>query len=522
MTHKVLITTSGVGQRLGEITKYTNKALVRIGKKPAISYVIEAYPADTDFVVTIGYFADQVKEFLSLAYPDRNIEYIEVDNYVGPGSSLGYSMLQAKKSLQCPFIYHAVDTLVSESIPAPDTNWVGVYNGDDTSQYASWQDGNGGKLIFGDKGAIDFDYIHIGLVGIHDYKEFWKDLESLYKSNPGDESLNDCRVIVEMIEKGNLFSLKEFPQWHDIGNTAALQRAREEAVDHFDNLDKLEEAVFIFDDFVIKFFFDENIAQERVERAHSLSGLVPPLEGVTKHFYKYTYIKGDLYANVAAPSDFVQFLDWAKENLWHDVHEVDDVSFKRACKDFYLDKTKKRVAQFLEANNLTDEEHIINGERVPSISDMLSHIDFDWLTDTTQSQFHGDFIIDNVVKTPDGYCLIDWRHNFGGLLNAGDRYYDLSKLNHNLTVNHELVNENLFSVSVDTNGNVFCEILRKNNLVECQQTLFDFVEREGYDAKKIRLLTGIIWLNMSPLHHHPFNLFLYYFGKLHLWKAINS
>ena len=40
----VLITTSGTGNRLGNLTKFTNKSLVRVGEKPSISYIIESYP----------------------------------------------------------------------------------------------------------------------------------------------------------------------------------------------------------------------------------------------------------------------------------------------------------------------------------------------------------------------------------------------------------------------------------------------------------------------------------------------
>ena len=69
MKFKVLVTTSGTGSRLGEITQYTNKSLVKIGKKPAISYIIEAYPKKTEFVITLGYFGDQVRDFLELVYP---------------------------------------------------------------------------------------------------------------------------------------------------------------------------------------------------------------------------------------------------------------------------------------------------------------------------------------------------------------------------------------------------------------------------------------------------------------------
>lgn len=83
MSYKVLITTSGIGSRLGEFTKYTNKSLLRIGNKPAISYIVESYPENTSYVITLGYYGQQVKDFLQLAYPDRSFEFVTVDKYEG-------------------------------------------------------------------------------------------------------------------------------------------------------------------------------------------------------------------------------------------------------------------------------------------------------------------------------------------------------------------------------------------------------------------------------------------------------
>ena len=522
MDYKVLITTSGTGPRLGDITKYTNKSLVRVGKKPALSYVIEAYPAETEFVITIGYFGEHVRDFLTLTYPERNFTFVTVDKFTGEGSSLGYSMLQARDHLQCPFIFHAADTIVRGEIPAPLKNWIGVYKGDDASQYASLSVLGGGKLVFNEKGAINFDYIHIGLIGIFDYQSYWDELQKLYDKNPNDQSLNDCKVLVKMLDAGSKFTTVTFPEWYDTGNAAALGRARAHIADHFDNLDKLEESIFLFDTFVIKFFHDEKIVTERVTRAKALEGLVPKIEGVKRNFYRYAYADGHTYAGVATPATFGDFLTWSKDNLWKPVREVDDEKFKAVCRDFYLEKTIKRVGQFLSQNNLEDEEHIINGERVPTIAVMLDMIDFDWLTDAPQYQFHGDFILDNTIKTADGFVLVDWRHNFGGLLTAGDRYYDLAKLNHNLTVNHEIVSNNHFTVLLEDGNVVTCDIHQKNNLVKCQTMLFDFIEAEGLDANRVRLLTSIAWLNMSPLHHKPYDQFLYYFSKLHLWQALQN
>src|SRR5574344_2180237 len=109
---KVFITTSGIGSRLLDLTKYTNKSMIKIGKKPVISYIIDEYPEDIELVISLGYYGDHVKQYLDLAYPNRKITYVWVDNYDGPGSSQVYSQLQAEQYLQEPFIYHDCDTIV--------------------------------------------------------------------------------------------------------------------------------------------------------------------------------------------------------------------------------------------------------------------------------------------------------------------------------------------------------------------------------------------------------------------------
>ena len=507
-SYKVLISTAGVGQRLGFTTEFTNKALIRVGKKPALAYVIESYPDEVPLVILTGHFGSQVEDFVKLVYPKRkNIEFVVVDKYDGKGASLGYSMLKAKNRLQCPFIYHAADSIVVHPVPKPEKNWVGGYKGDvDATQYRSWQIVDEQTITLSEKGAIDFDYLHIGIAGINDYKKFWSILARLYRENPHDDHLNDCSVIVEMIKGKITFDIVNFPVWHDVGNVTSLHRARELMADKFHNLDKVDESIFLFEKFVVKFFANEKTVKERITRGKLLDGLVPPIEGVVKNFYRYKFVPGSLYSRVATPQDFRNFLAWAKTNLWKKTREVTDAEFKSVCCDFYEKKTKERVKQFLKYNTMRDEAHVINGEEVPSVDDMLRMVDFGYLADTKQRQFHGDFVLDNIVKTTSGYCLMDWRQNFGGLLKAGDMYYDLAKLNHNLTVNHDVVLNNGFTIKVGAHS-IVCDIMRKDNLVRCGEILREFVRAEGLDMKKVELLTPIIWLNMAPLHHHPFNLF---------------
>ncbi len=521
MKYKVLITTSGIGSRLGELTKFTNKALIRIGRKPAISYIVELYPPRVPIVVTLGYYGAQVKDFLTLAYPSRKFTFVEVKKYRGKGSSLLYSMTRAEKYLRLPFIYHACDTFVSGKVPPPLGDWNGGVRGNGSSQYASFDVVNGRVQEIYDKGTLKSDYMHIGLVGIKHYKEFWKRAHQYLRIKGDDGAANDVVVIRRMIKDGTTFRLKTFSGWHDIGNVESLNIARKETKDKFMVLDKTDESIYLFEKFVIKFFYDQKNVINRVKRAKEFGKFVPKILGTKGNFYKYKYVSGSLLSEIYNLDEFRKFLEWSQKNLWTEMRTISDKKFKNVCKDFYYNKTINRVDKFLESRSIKDSAQIINGIKVPPIKEIFEVIDWDYLTTAKQTRFHGDYILDNILKTKTGYCLLDWRQDFGGLLKAGDMYYDLGKLNHNLMVNHDLMNRNLFTIKI-SKGRVDCDILRKNNLVECEKILWKFVDKNKLDSRKIKLITPIIWLNMSPLHSHPLDLFLFHFGKYNLWRAINE
>jgi choline kinase len=526
--YKVLIPAASVSRHLGDLVEYTNHSLIRIGKKPTLSYIIESYPKEVSIVIVVGHFGNQIKDFVKITYPDRKFEFVEVDKYEGSGSSLGYSMLKAKDKLQCPFIYHAGDTIVDDKVLAPKHNWIGGFKSDNTANYASLNIVGERVLHIDDKGATNYGYvhnIHIGLVGIKEYQKFWDTLKELYNQDHDNEKLGDMMVINEMLKQESIFYFKPFETWFDVGNIDAINQVRKKIKDPFFILDKLKESIFIFDDFVVKFFYDKKNVEERVFRATLLKDLVPEIEKSFGNFYRYRYTEGSLLSRAITPIEINNFFNWAENKLWKDIEGSDKLSkkeFREICYDFYYNKSLSRIEKMQELSNIEDKEDIINGEKVPSIKEMLKQIDFQWLAGGEYSNFHGDFVLDNILKTKNSYCLLDWRQNFGKLLGGGDKYYDLAKFNHNLVVNHDIINDNLFNIDINELGVVTCDIMRRHNLVICQETFHQWLLDKGFDLQKVKILTALIWLNMSPLHHHPFNLFLYYFGKLNLWKNLKN
>lgn len=510
---KVFIPTSGIGSRLGDLTKFTNKSLIRVGKKPAISYIIESYPDDTTFVVSLGHFSEHVKDFLDLVYPEKKIEYVTVDKYEGEGSSLLYSISRARQLLNCPFLFHACDTITNNTeVGSIDTtkNTLFGYKKTGNSEYRSFDVNNGVVSKINDKGQMQYDFDYIGMFFISEFEKFWKTVDEQL-----DVTLqqSDFEVLRSMISSGTRFSYKVLQTWLDIGNVSSLANARNLIHDKFQILDKNDESIFIFKDFVVKFFFDKTTSENRVKRAKTLYPCVPLIIDNKKNFYKYSFVEGNLLSDVANPKKIKLLLDWSKENLW--IRQAPFKQFSDTCFDFYFSKTRKRISKFLIDNNMEDSETRINGRDIPKMSSLVDSINKDMLCNVPPYRFHGDFILDNIISQNDSFKLLDWRQDFGGDLLNGDIYYDLAKLNHNLVFNHEIVNKGYFTLE-KVNDGLFCDILSSKNLIDCKQQIENFCEENNLYFSKVELLTSVIWINMAPLHIHPLDKFLFYFGKYNL------
>jgi thiamine kinase-like enzyme len=265
------------------------------------------------------------------------------------------------------------------------------------------------------------------------------------------------------------------------------------------------------------------VCQNRVKRTTFLNGAVPLITGNRPNFYKYSYVEGDLFSNIANLSNFNFFLEWSFDNLWKPVESIDKKNFEKVTCDFYYNKTLNRINDFQKSRGIKDSEDVINGFNIPTIKELIESIDFAELSKSKPTTFHGDFILDNIIsKSKFEYKLIDWRQDFGGEIEAGDQYYDLAKLSHNLVVNHGIIDNDNFKFKVKLDSSIEVNIHRHQTLVECESAYFKYLQSKGLDIKKVKLLRAIIWLNMSPLHHHPFDLFLYYFGKYNLYKEIKN
>jgi hypothetical protein len=109
------------------------------------------------------------------------------------------------------------------------------------------------------------------------------------------------------------------------------------------------------------------------------------------------------------------------------------------------------------------------------------------------------------------FKLIDWRSDFNSNTDKGDLYYDLSKLYAGSILSYHEIKKGNFNFE-NINGNIFFDFATNYSLNDSKNEIEKFILKEKIDLNKIKLITSLIYLNMSPMHAEPFSHLLYFLG----------
>lgn len=522
MSYKVFIPTAGMGSRLGDLTTAINKSLVSIDNRPIISHLLDQFPEDCNFVIALGHKGNLVKEFLENLYPHKKIEFVFVEPYKGKKSGLGHTLRCSSHLLQEPFVFISCDTLVLNEIPLPNHNWVAFSKNLKVESYRTINIKTEFVSKFKEKGKgkLGQDFPYIGLCGIYEYSKFWLGMiEAKHKEIDIGEISGLNKLLINGIKSYEM-------RWFDTGNLESLKLAREKFKSNFSPviLEKKDEAIWFVKEKVIKFSTDKDFIKNRVLRAREIEEFVPKILKSTSHMYLYKKEEGDVFSRVSNLTLFKKLLETS--NVFWERQYLDDElkkQFKKNCLIFYKNKTLKRINKFFEDLKIKDVDQIINGEKVPTLKELISKVNWDNVADGIAVRFHGDFHFENILwnKNLQKFVFLDWRQDFAGSIHYGDIYYDLAKLMHGLIVSHRLINENQYMVSWDSN-NLNYELKRLQKDVDFELFFIEWIIKNNYDVKKIRILTALIYLNIAPLHHHPYNYLLFALGKLMLKRELEK
>jgi len=510
---KLLILAAGVGSRMKGLSDTINKGLLPIAGKAIISHIIDNVEAN-QIVIAVGYKSEQIKDYCAVSHPEKNIVFVDVDNYDGPGSGPGYSMYCCKNHLREPFYLVTADSLLLSKLPEIDSNWVGISKVDDIENYATCSVLSNGLLEdFKNKDVNGYDWAFTGVLAVKDADLFWKRFEDYKIKNPDKE--------VELV--GALY--KPFYtqlygkniDWVDIGRKNLYDTIHHKtkgfAAYELKKIN-IEEHLYKVREKVIKICNKQRIKFKK-QRANNFIGVVPEiLHKDLENVFVYKFVEGKTLYELDDAELYKKFLDWCYLNVFNKIKEQED-NFKDLCIEFYKKKTLSRGLKYCSENNVVDKA-VINGKKCLSLVESINNIDWvNFCSDSCPSLFHGDLNFGNVVYNDENkFILIDWREDFCGSI-YGDIYYDLAKLYAGSVLNFfEASKDNL--IMSESNQEITLQNCTTNSTAEFKRYFENWIIDNGYNLEKVKKISSLIFISMSPLHPSKFGKYLFYYGLLGL------
>lgn len=513
---KLCLMAAGRGTRNDRFVNL-HKALLPLANRPVISHILDCIDPTIEVVITLGHLHDQLRSYIEYVYPDRHFTFIFVDNYDGPGSGPGYSLLQCRTQLNCPFVFTSIDTLFNAKLEQPTNDWIGVSKlvRNELAGYCLVDIGPNEyvrKLYYDPDECLGND-VFIGIAGIHNHDDFWFGLEN-------KNTINNEHQVINGFTKLRL-TTKQFI-WYDTGTSDKYAST----IEYFPppiTTAKKDEVLYIDHGKVVKFFSDSNKIDNRNKRSAALSSCVPSITILSEHMDGYEYVLGNLLSHTYDEIMLDKFIDFCQEFFTECV--IEDVpKFRESCDYMYRIKTNERIEPLVDTE--VDLIEKVNGITVQPVKALLDQVNWDEINNKAiPFLFHGDFQPENIIVNRDRITLLDWRDSFGifeDKTTVGDIYYDLGKLHHALIVNGTNIIDDKYMLEI-RGSNAFINIDSRYNLILLMEKLQEFCQSRDYDWKHIKLLGALQYITIASLYDDvKYREFLFLFGKLCLTKCLRS
>lgn len=501
----VFIPAAGRGSRIG--SGCLPKPLQSIGAEPLIGRVMNLYPPGTRFVLALGFGKEKIRPIVNLIADTGNfqVDFIETSSFEPGSLGLTQTLIDSRHALQEPFVFHAVDTLFDCLPTLATADSQNIVHFARPSTPAEFRSIVGQKWVRTSPSSESVENVYVGLAHINNPAEFWSAFDASVKEAEAGEILGlpGGRVQIHHLERS---------VWLDCGSIDGLENARRFFQSDDVVLPRENEAIWNIGERMVKFHCDPEFVTERVQRGQWLKPYVPDSEIISPNAYVYERAPGKTISR-CNESVFIEFLKWC-DGFWHGsatlVEKASDKPRKSDYVEFYQKKTFSRFGDFLLKYPDTLNIDTINGSAVAKLDSLLESVDWDALSEISVARVHGDLHPENVVFDSETrqFKMLDWRQNVAGSVGPlGDLYYDLAKINHGLIVDHGVIEAGLFGVAKSGTEITFWHKLPAKK-ARWSKEFRKFLKVEGYDLRRVETLTALIFINIAPLHHSPYDQFL--------------
>jgi len=496
--------------------------LVPIGGKVAAERIIEKYAGhDASFYIAIDDNADLVEEHFAF-FPDPRVHLVRVGKTMSIGHTLARVFELEPGAAEGALVLNFADTIV-EDLPAAAL-------GQDFISYATTIESQRWTLFKGENGRIselsDKEFqldptSWMMLLGVWGFASASAYRQALDARQP---STNKGAFYDSMIDYFNGLptpgKLIESCDFVDCGHADNYYAARRRLINarFFNSLEFNESTGTIRK--------TSGNKEKLVDEIHWLQAIPKELKSYTPTIYDYSkdpldpFVEMEFYSYPSLDESFVsaRFDFDAWEKLFDKVfrliktagkYTVRDADLSDDLREMYLAKTLARL-ETIDRSSL-DPRLWEEGLRVnETVSHGLKSV-AERLEKALEGQkafqaesfqvVHGDLCLGNILyDAKHGLIkLIDARGRFGRHAIYGDVYYDLAKLSHSILGHYDFIMSDRFKV--EREGEAYRLRFKISPYHMTVGEIFrKYLDREGFDLNRVRLLESLLFLSMVPLH----------------------
>ena len=521
--HVLILSAGKIEKELESVFGTIPSGLIPLHGKPVIFRIIDKLLKEgfKKISITTGFKKEILEKIISEQYEDQiKINFVTTDFEKPPGNSI---LTAIERIQECQLLVILGDTLVENELSnliQKNNDFVLMSNEFETP--ANWcvVTSKDGKLdlIFDKKKDLEKTDEQYALVGVY-YFDDLTSLKDAYAQFNHQERI-EISDLIKKYKEEKVISAIICEQWHDTGHVEnyfvskqMLLKAR-----YFNSLrfDRSLEIVTKTSENTSKLI---NEIEWYKQIPNDLSKLIPKIidfDQSKKPFLKLEYIKHPTLAELWLYSDFSSKL-WIEilKKLFGILNQFKKYSKSVSIDDYnliYKTKTEDRINELVSSNKsfkhiLESDTLFVNGKKYrnwPTIKKEIESKIHDLYHEQDNCLIHGDLCFSNIFcnfKNKD-FKLIDPRGKWGNDM-FGDLKYDVAKLRHSVVGGFDTITNGLYSISLTEGNHISMKIFKPKNHQEVCMYLDELIQKQ-WDLNEIKLIEGLLFISMLPLHKDHF------------------
>ena len=505
----IILTASIADDTICNVFGYVPTGLIPVNGKPVIFHILKQFIDNHIYDVYIGvdYKKDDIKSILDTYFKNvLNINFIITDKNKGVGNSL---LTIVDKIKDGNIVVNLADTYIKDlDYKNIDDKIIVSKQFTDGRRWSSLKKTDDNQILkfFNKKEIGSNNFVISGLY-------FLSNIDSIKNYPERSKQIEITDILEYYIKCRNQLKALETNNWMDFGHIDQYYLSKKRLIQSR-NFNHLE-----YDDFfgtITKRSLNKDKFKDEILWYLNLPD---EFKIVSPRVLDYSitsdmYLKSEYYSYPAL-SEIWLFSDLNDNILKSIINKLFKIinlfnSKKRDVQysdyqSIYIEKSINRVSSIKNKkilNLITYPKIVINNIEYNNWHSIKSQI-FKKVESLYQEEdnclIHGDFCFSNILYDLRSglFKLIDPRGLWGNTQN-GDIKYDIAKLRHSLSGDYDFIMSDLYNLEYDTGREITYSIFSKNkgNI----ESFFDNKIKELYDLNHIKLIQGLLFISMIPLH----------------------